>query len=190
MSEIDRWIQELMSGDDRRAEAAASELADYGREALDPLRALLKSNDADARWWAVRALAELDAPEALPWILQALDDPDLSVRQCAALGLRQNPYPQATPALAAALEDEDRMYASLAADALIEIGSDAVPALLDTLKTGEHGARLQAARALAQIGDPRAISGLFDVLDETAMLNYWAEQGLEKMGVGMNFFKP
>lgn len=190
MTEIERWINELTSGDDRRAEAAVPELAEFGRAALPALRELLHSPDSDTRWWAVRALAEVDAPEILPLILKALDDPDLSVRQCAALGLRQKPDPQATPALAAALEHEDRLYASLAADALIEIGSPAVPVLLGKLENGPHGARVEAARALAQIGDPQAIPGLFAVLDETALLNHWAEQGLEKMGVGMSFFKP
>jgi HEAT repeat protein len=52
-------------------------------------------------------------------------------------------------------------------------------------------ARIQAARALALIGDTRAIPELFNALDgDSALLEYWAGEGLEKMGVGMVFFTP
>jgi HEAT repeat protein len=52
-------------------------------------------------------------------------------------------------------------------------------------------ARREAARSLAAIGDPRAVPALYEVLeDDSALLVYWAEQGLERMGVGMAFFKP
>jgi hypothetical protein len=44
---------------------------------------------------------------------------------------------------------------------------------------------------LAQIGDPRSIPALFTALDEdSALMEYWASEGLEKMGVGIVFFEP
>ena len=44
-------------------------------------------------------------------------------------------------------------------------------------------------RALAEIGDPDAIGALFKVFQEEAgMMQHWAEQGLERMGIGMVFF--
>jgi HEAT repeat protein len=46
-------------------------------------------------------------------------------------------------------------------------------------------------RALARIGDQRAIPALFRALDdESALIEYWATKGLEDMGVGMIFFEP
>ena len=51
--------------------------------------------------------------------------------------------------------------------------------------------RLEAARALSEIGDTRAIPVLFKALEEgSVVLEYWASEGLEKMGVGMTFFEP
>jgi HEAT repeat protein len=51
--------------------------------------------------------------------------------------------------------------------------------------------RLEAVRALAYIGDKRSIPQLFQALDEdSAMLEYWANEGLQKMGIGMMFYKP
>ncbi len=56
--------------------------------------------------------------------------------------------------------------------------------------TAPH-ARREAARSLAAIGDPRAVPALYSVLeDDSALLVYWAEQGLERMGVGMVYFNP
>jgi HEAT repeat protein len=52
-------------------------------------------------------------------------------------------------------------------------------------------ARLEAARALAVIGDTRAIPVLFKVFEgDSAIMEHWAEKGLEKMGVGTVFFEP
>jgi HEAT repeat protein len=79
----------------------------------------------------------------------------------------------------------------LAGDALVAIGSPAVPALLEVLQAGVHPARLEAVRALARIGDERAIPALFTALDDSsALIEYWANEGLERMGVGMVFYRP
>ena len=188
-------IEELVSGDDERAEAAALCMAELPaaqcQEALQALSDLLHKGDEDGRWWAVRALAELPAAEAAGLLITALGDRACSVRQCAALGLRLRPDPRAIPDLLAALGDPDSLLAALAADALTAIGAPAVPGLLAVLQQGNNQARLEAVRALAEIGDERAIPDLFASLDEdSAMMEYWASEGLERMGVGMAYFFP
>ena len=184
-------ISNLTSGDDDLAEAAANDIAAQGAEAIPALLDLLASPNADSRWWAVRTLAEISDPQIPPRLRDALSDPDPAVRQCAALGLSQQPDSEAIPDLIAALNDDDRLIARLAADALGAIGEDAVPALLDIMQNGLHPARLEAVRSLAAIGDHRSIPVLFEALDEdSALIEYWAQQGLERMGVGMTFFKP
>ena len=76
-------------------------------------------------------------------------------------------------------------------DALIAFGEDAVPALIEVVEKNHQPARLEAARALSAIGDTRAIPVLIKILDEdSALMEHWAGQGLEKMGVGMVFFNP
>jgi HEAT repeat protein len=95
------------------------------------------------------------------------------------------------PELIAALQDNDRLLARLAGDALIAIGEPAVEALLAVFRDGDLPPRLDAARALALIGDRRAIPALFEALDgDSSLIAYWAETGLERMGVGMVFFQP
>lgn len=188
---MDDLLLELTSGDDERAESAARRLAEYGEAALPALRSLLAAPQAETRWWAIRTLAEIPGGWAAPWSIEALEDPDVAVRQCAALGISRQPDDQAVPALVEAMSSDDALLARLAANALASIGGAAVPALLDLLENASQPVRLEAARALAMIGDTRAIPALFNALDgESALLEYWANEGLERMGVGMMFFKP
>jgi HEAT repeat protein len=50
---------------------------------------------------------------------------------------------------------------------------------------------LEAARALAEIKDPRAIPGLMKALEtDSALLQYWVGNGLDKLGLGMVYLKP
>lgn len=186
-----RLLARLASGDDLQAETAVRELAAMGLAALPWIEELLAGPEAEVRWWGTRALAEIDAPEATPLLMKALQDADVYVRQCAALVLRQRPAPEAIPALVAFLGQDDRLLGHLAADALVAIGKPAVPALVETVKNGSQAARLEAMRALAGIAEPSSIPTLFKALgSDSAILEYWAGEGLERMGVGMAYFKP
>jgi HEAT repeat protein len=184
-------LNELSCGDDERAEAALPYLAAWGNEVLEPLRERLFNPEAEVRWWVVRALAEIHDERVPELLARALSDPDQGVCWCAGLALRTHPSAQIAPALLALLSDQDALTRRLAGDALIAIGSPVVSHLLDIMQKGEHVTRLEAVRALAKIGDERAIPALFEALDDnSALMEYWASEGLEKMGVGMVFYKP
>lgn len=189
--ELKVLVTELTSGDDVRAEAAAVRLPEFAEAALAVLRSLLTDPNPDTRWWAVRALIEFSGCQTNPLIISALGDSDQAVRQCAILALQQCPDESAEGALISMMFDEDSLTARLAANALIAIGPPAVPALVSLLKDGPSRQRLEAVRALAIIGDQRSIPALFNVLEEdSALMEYWANIGLERMGIGMMFFKP
>lgn len=191
MDALDQWIAELTGGDDRRAEAAALQIAAAGERAAGVLSQLLASADSDTRWWAARALAEIPGEAVCDSLELALADPDPAVRQCAALGLGKQLQPRAIPTLLQALSDSDSLVARLAANALVAIGASSVEPLSSLLGSAPQRVQLEAARALALIGDPGAIPALFNALDgDSTLLEYWANEGLERMGVGMSFFKP
>jgi HEAT repeat protein len=182
---------EFTSGSDARAENAARMLAALGSQNLAVYNHLLSDVRIDVRWWAVRSLAEIQSPHASNLLLRSLQDPDVAVRQCAALALQRQPDPAASPQLIELLDSSDQLLSRLAADALISAGSSAVPALIEVMQGSNPKARIEAARALALIGDTRSIPVLFNALDEeSAILEHWAGEGLERMGVGMVFFSP
>lgn len=191
MDELFLLINRLTGGDDIQAEAAAREVASHGSRAFGGLTPLLSDPDPERRWWGVRTLAEIKHEQSVNLLIQALGDPDPAVRGCAARGLQEQPDERAIPVLVAALADGDSLVARLASNALAAAGRMAVPALLELLQGAPSLPRLEAARALALIGDTRSIPALFEALDsDSMMLEYWANEGLERMGVGMTFFFP
>jgi len=191
LDDLPHWISELRSGDDERAESAAKHLGEIGMAALADVGRLLQSPLEDERWWAARALAEIPDPGAEDLLLTVLSDPEPAVRQAAALGLYRHHSALGIPALVTALDDPDSMTSDLAANALIQRGAGAVEALLEVMGSGSQRARLGAVRALAEIRDGRAIPALMKALEEdSALMEFWAQEGLERLGVGMMFFKP
>ncbi|MGD9094150.1 MAG: HEAT repeat domain-containing protein [Anaerolineales bacterium] len=191
MSELEYLSAELASGDDERAEIAAKRLSHLGEQALGIINQLLSDPDPETRWWAVRSLAEMSSNSFSQLLIKALNDKDLSVRQCAALALQHQPDSDSVPALIACMHDRDSLLIRLSANALVAIGPPAVPALLKLLDDRTSPIRYEAIRALALIGDERAIPALFHSFGEdSALMEYWADQGLDRMGIGMAFFKP
>ena len=184
-------VGDLLSDEDARAEAAVPALALFGEAALDLLLPLLRSQEAETRWWAVRATAAIPAPRAAAGLTTSLEDDDPAVRQAAALGLRLQPTPDAIPALVGRLADSDRLTARLASDALAAIGPGALPETRRALASEAPATRLHAARAIALMKTKEAIPDLFAVLDDdSTLVRHWAERGLEALGVGMVFFQP
>lgn len=184
-------LDDLVCGDDQRAEASVRGIAALGPQVIPHLERLMGESDPEHRWWALRAMAEIPDPRSIELSLAALDDPAASVRQCAALCLGRNPDATAIPQLITALSHSDLLFAALAADALVSIGYSAVLPLVDYVDQSPAEAAIGAVRALAQIGDQRAIPTLFRLLEaDSAIKVYWAEEGLDRMGVGMTFFLP
>src|SRR3990172_6409327 len=126
MSDAAHLVGELLSDDEERAEGAVLALGRRGASALDIVLPLCDFAEAETRWWALRAAAEIFDPRASAALAAALEDPDLAVRQAAALGLRLQPNPGAAAALARRLADSDALLARLASDALAALGAAAL----------------------------------------------------------------
>ena len=190
VSSLPDLLNDLISGDETRAEEAVSLLVGLDEEALPALLDLTYSSDVDHRWWALRVLGESPHSQA-GWLIPFLNDPAPEVRQCAALGLAARPDEVAIQPLIRALSDEDSMVGNLATNALARIGSAAVPSLIEAVKSAPQSARIHALRALAEIRDHRAIPVMMQVMGEdSALLQHWAKEGLERLGLDMVYIKP
>jgi HEAT repeat protein len=192
---LERFLTAIAGGDDALAEQAAQELgllpAENQFETIEALLGLLQTGESDMRWWAVRGLSAIQN-ERIPAILaEFLNDPSAAVRQAAALGLRLQPDEKQIPVLLSALENQDRLTGQLAAQALSAVGSAAVEPLLSFLSGCSPQARGTALRTLVEIGDERSLAMFYNLLDdESILVQHWANEGLERLGVGMVFFKP
>jgi HEAT repeat protein len=181
---------ELTSGDDKRAEESIPAILALGESALPTLLELTRSNDPDSRWWAVRALAASPHAQTSD-LLPLLDDPASEVRAAAALALYSFPHESAIAALVKSLFDEDTIVSGLAVNALAKIGKPATTSLLDVMEKAPLHVRILAVRALSEICDHRAIPALMKSLtEESAVLHYWAEIGLQRLGLDMVYIKP
>jgi hypothetical protein len=183
-------LAELTSGDDSRAEQSIPGILDLGMAAIPALLELTRSDSVDLRWWAVRALAASPHTQTDD-LIPLLSDSASEVRAAAALALCQHPNENAVPSLIQALADEDSLTAGLAGNALVKIGSPSVANLLEVMKEAPLPVRILALRALAEIRDHRAIPTLMKCMSgESAVLQYWAQDGLERLGLDMVYIKP
>jgi phycocyanobilin lyase beta subunit len=132
-------------------------------------------------------------------LVPLLSDSAPEVRAAAALAVCEHPHESAVEALIKTLADEDPLTAELAGKALTKIGSPSVLSLLEVLQARvESGrnkystaARILALRALSDIRDHRAIPVMMKSLSEdSAMLQYWAQEGLNRLGLNMVYIKP
>ncbi len=189
-------LQELMeaiaAGEDERTEVAAQKVGRLGDVVVPALREMLGSGDRDRRWWAVRTLAAVGTGRAATALIEALSDPDADVRACAVVALAGLRPPEAVGPLVARLADPSAYVARLAADGLARFGPAAVPALIAALQEGDVATRAGAARALSAIQPQEAVEPLCHALDDpSAIVTYYAEEALEKMGVlGLFLFRP
>jgi len=190
VNQLQNLLDDLTSGDEGRAEKAVSKLVELGDDAISPLLELTRSTDVDIRWWALRTLAASPLCRT-EWLIPFLsNDPAPEVRQCVALGLAGKPDENAIQPLVQALNDEDNMVSSLAMNALVKIGKEAVPSLIETATNGNQSARILAIRALAEIKDHRAIPIMMKVMQEdSALLQHWAKEGLDRLGLDMVYIK-
>ena len=121
-------------------------------EALGRLMQALKDDDLGVREACVRALGEIDDPEAVPALLASLRDKAVSVRSASAWALGEIEDPRAVEPLMRALWDDDAEVRSQAAWALGELEDPrAVEGLMGALKDTDAEVRKQAAWALGEM---------------------------------------
>lgn len=185
------FVERIAAGDDTQTEEAALALAHLGDATLPSLRDLVTDADSDRRWWAARALAVVGTQSARELLIATLDDPDRDVRACAAHGLGELGVAEAVDGLVRRLADSSPFVCRVAADSLARIGAPAVPALIAALQEGQTLTRIGAARALSLIQPQDAIPALCAALDDpSATVTHYAEEALERMGVGLVLFRP
>ena len=145
----------------------------------------LQDKDQWIRLYSARLLgemAELPKSPVPKWLKNAWGEWVLRPYFSKELGALTNPAEVVVPALIQALVDDSRHVRRMAAYALAKTGepaAEAVPALIETMKTEDVGG--VAAEALVKIGQP-AMSALIDAArDKAEILHRHAIYALKKM---------
>ena len=132
---------------------------------------------------AIYLLGIIGSFAATPVLMDALYDPVPAVRLQAAKALGRVGDPTAIPALLNALRGADEQLGSNIFSALVRMGHDAVPALIERSTSSSAWMRWNCLRALSEISDHRALPVLVSALLDTDHSVVWmAAKGLVRFG--------
>jgi HEAT repeat protein len=151
-SQVKKLLRELKG---RKAEKAASQLADLGAEALPATFTALKNKNWKIRYWAAYAVAYSKAAKESGGV----------------------------EALKPLLEDRNPLVALRGAMALAKLGDKSGLALAkENLKSGKAELRAEALAALAAGGDAEVVPQLKEALqDSSPKVRFWALLGLRDL---------
>lgn len=145
---------------------------------------LLQQKHQDVKEEAVRTLGEIGTSEAVPALIQTLQDKDadFSSRCMAVWALGEIGTSEIIPVLIQTLQDGEIIRE--AASALGRIGtSETISVLITTLENKDGKCTREAARALGEIGSSEAVPALIQTLqDKDGKFRVEAVRALGKIG--------
>ena len=174
---VDGLIDALGDPDDATRANAACSLAELGDARAVPARVdtLIDSSD-EVRAASARALGKLGDERAVPALMGALGDSDSSIRETSAHALGTIGDPRAAPQLIGSLKDPEIGVRRAAVASLLKLDLDehreeAVTALIEVMGDSRYSEdvyslRAEAADALGELGDRRAVPVLIEALGE------------------------
>jgi HEAT repeat protein len=132
------------------------------------LEEALRSAEPETRRRALRELPSLAPPDAVRLVLVALGDDDWRVRKEAVLTVRElAPRDLVIAGLTAALGDAERVgLRNACVEALVQLGTDAVPPTLAALANLDADGRKLAVEVLGGVADVRAVRALASALND------------------------
>ena len=177
--EVDIQIDLLQDSDwvvRREAVVTLGEMAD--ERCVEPLVRALRDGDWQVREAAVDAVAEV-GPPAVDMLIRFSRDWESRKYVLRTLG-KINDERVLEPLISYLKSDE---FKDDATRALVELGSPAIPKLIEALESGEDFVKQQAILALGDIQDPQAVDPLIALLqDDDWMVRLTSASSLEKIG--------
>ncbi|MBN1642454.1 MAG: HEAT repeat domain-containing protein [Anaerolineae bacterium] len=174
----------LAQGEPARVRFVCAEaLALAGEVAVPPLIAALQDPDPSVRARAAQSLGQLRDQRATPALIASLADTSEGVRQAAAGALGQLGDALAFDPLVLVLQDPSPQVRQRAGEALLALAPTEPLAqqLHSLIHSGAEG-RAQAATALGELQDPRAIPALGRALYDFVEVRQRATQALVGFG--------
>jgi HEAT repeat protein len=141
-------------------------LAKRGDDAASPaLFAAARNGEKPVRLEAIRALAEMGNPSALPVLMDLLSDTDHDIAQAAQEGLASLPGKDVDAAIMTMLADGAGTHRIIAMDLIVRRRMiSAVPALLDAAGGSDSKLRIAAVQKLGELAGPADLPPLLNLL--------------------------
>lgn len=183
LAQLQKEVAEYSPSDERAVGAALIGL--HCPESADLLAYALDEPNAVVRSYVACALAELGDKRAVEPLLALLQEKDAHIRARAASGLGKLGDPRAVEPLIRALSAPEDRPPQRAVDTPASGKPDLKRALeqMESLHNPEQQARQQAAEALGELGDARAVEPLIQALSHhNEWLRWHAVSALGKIG--------
>ncbi len=161
---VDMLIEQLKSPRPQR-DLAYKRLIEIGKPAAPKLMKLLNSDDPDMREYAAAILGSIDYKKAVKPLIAMLQG-HRRRRYIAAWALGMMRAKDAIGPLIEALSVKNDAIQKESTRALINLGPDAVPALIAALKSPDADTREFSIRALGEIEDKRAEEPIIGLLND------------------------
>lgn len=166
---------------------AAMAVSKMGKKATEALKAASENSDSNVRFWAVTCLGHLRDRGNTNLLLSCLNDKDPGVRVAALRALREIGDPNIASKLFEALSQPSEQVRDLIYEILKDFGTHSIPYLMDSLSNEYWMGRDLAAQALTDMGSEAVIPLVAALKCDDKERRFWSIKILGKMGESSAF---
>lgn len=160
---------------------AAMSIKRMGPGASDALKSALEDNDSNVRFWAAICMGNLRDRSHSKLLLEKLQDRDIGVRIAALRALREIGDPNVASKLFEALSQPSEIIRDLIYEILKDFGTHSIPYLMESLSSEYWMGRALAAQALTDMGSDAVVPLVSALESQDKERKYWAVRILGKM---------
>ena len=160
---------------------AAMAIKRMGKGAAEALKSALEDNDSNVRFWAAICLGSLRDRSHCKLLLEKLQDRDIGVRIAVLRALREIGDPHVASKLFEALSQPSEQIRDLIYDILKDFGTHSIPYLMESLSSEYWMGRALAAQALTEMGSEAVFPLVNALESQDKERKYWAIRILGRM---------
>ncbi|OQB50329.1 MAG: putative lyase [bacterium ADurb.Bin157] len=160
---------------------AAAAVTRMGKVATEALKVALEDSDSNIRFWAITCLGHLRDRSNSKLLVTGLNDKDPGVRIAALRALRELGDPNIASMLFEALSQPSDRVRDLVYEILKDFGTHSIPYLMDSLSNEFWMGRSLAAQALTDMGADAVAPLVSALESQDKERRYWAIKILGKM---------
>lgn len=160
---------------------AAMAVTKMGKQAVEALKNAVDDEDSNIRFWSITCLGHLRDRNNTNLLLGCLQDSDIGVRVAALRALREIGDPNIASKLFEALSQPSEQVRDLVYEILKDFGTHSIPYLMDSLSNEYWMGRNLAAQALTDMGNEAVSPLVAALQCDDKERRFWSIKILGKM---------